>query len=107
MLSALYDCLAFEGIVPSNPVPPIRKRYLSRYKDDDATQERQLISVEDMARLINSEMSIRNKAILTLLAKTGIRCNELIIIDVGDVDLVDYANQAKANRQKDQSHSIL
>ena len=28
VLSTFYDYLAFEGIVPSNPVLPIRRRYL-------------------------------------------------------------------------------
>jgi integrase/recombinase XerD len=100
VLSTFYDYLAFESIVPSNPVLPIRKRYLKRYKDDDASQERQLISVEDMAGLINSEMNIRNKAVLTLLAKTGIRRNELITLDVEDVDLVDMRIKLKPTAKR-------
>lgn len=100
VLSTFYDYLAFESIVPSNPVLPIRKRYLRRYKDNDASQERQLISVEDMAKLINSEMNIRNKAVLTLLAKTGIRRNELITLDVEDVDLVDMRIKLKPTAKR-------
>jgi len=100
VLSTFYDYLAFEGIVPSNPVLPIRKRYLRRYKDNDATQERQLISMEDMARLINSEMDIRNKAIITLLAKTGIRRNELITLDVSDVDLIEMKIKLKPTAKR-------
>lgn len=89
VLSTFYDYLMFEGHVQSNPVLPIRRRYLRRYKDNGSAQERQLISVVDMARLVNSEMDIRNKAIIVLLAKTGIRRNELITLDLGDVDLVE------------------
>ena len=100
VLSTFYDYRAFEGIVPSNPVLPIRKRYLRRYKDNDTTQERQLISVEDMARLINSEMDIRNKAVITLLAKTGIRRNELITLDVEDVDLVEMRIKLKPTAKR-------
>jgi hypothetical protein len=36
-------------------------------------QERQLISVEDMAKIVNAEMDIRKNAVIVLLAKTGIR----------------------------------
>jgi integrase/recombinase XerD len=42
-----------------------------------------------MGGLINSEMDIRNKAIITLLAKTGIKRNELISLDVPDVDFIE------------------
>ncbi len=100
VLSTFYDYLAFEGVVASNPVLPIRRRYLRRYKDNGAMQERQLISIEDMARLINSEMDIRNKAIITLLAKTGIRRNELITLDVGDVDLVEMKIRLKPTAKR-------
>jgi site-specific recombinase XerD len=59
-------------------------------KDREASQktidghERQLIGVEDMARLINSTLDIRDKAIITLLAKTGIRRGELVSLDVNE-----------------------
>ena len=39
--------------------------------------------------MVNNEMDIRDKAIITLLAKTGIRRNELISLDVSDVDFVE------------------
>jgi integrase/recombinase XerD len=100
VLSTFYDYLTFEGLVSSNPVLPIRRRYLRRYKDNGSMQERQLISVEDMARLINSEMDIRNKSILTLLAKTGIRRNELITLDVDDVDLVEMKIRLKPTAKR-------
>jgi len=48
--------------------------------------ERKLISVEEMKRLIDSTMDRRNRAIITLLAKTGIRRGELIDIDLDDID---------------------
>lgn len=61
----------------------------------DAAQERQPTSMEAMARLINSEMDIRNKAVITLLAKTGILRNELITLDIDDVDLVEMRIKLK------------
>ena len=99
VLSTFYDYLTFEGLVSSNPVLPIRRRYLRRYKDN-SMQERQLISVEAMGRLINSKMDIRNKAIITLLAKTGIRRGELISLDVDDVDLVEMRIKLKPTAKR-------
>jgi len=88
-LSTLYEFLVFEGHLDSNPVLAVRRRYSRRYKNGAEAQTRQLISIEDMARIINSEMDIRDKAIITLLAKTGMRRNELITLDVSDVDLIE------------------
>lgn len=95
VLSSFYDFLVFKGHVEKNPILPIRKRYLRPYKDGNPGQERQLISVEDMARIINSTMDIRDRAIITLLAKTGIRRNELISLDLSDVDFTNLRIRLK------------
>jgi integrase/recombinase XerD len=94
-ISGFYDFLEYEGHVEKNPVHAVRKRYLRRYKDNDEGQMRQLISVEEMAHLINSTMDVRDKAIVTLLAKTGIRRKELIRLDVDDVDWVEQSIRLK------------
>ena len=67
------------------------KRYMRQYKNsrNDSDPQRKLISVEEMAKLINSILDLRDKAIFTLLAKTGIRRNELIQIDLGDINWVE------------------
>ncbi|MCK4817949.1 phage integrase SAM-like domain-containing protein, partial [bacterium] len=71
-LSSLYEYLEFEGYVPKNPVLAVRKRYLRHYKDTKGSNStRQLISIEEMKMLISSILDARDKAILTLLAKTG------------------------------------
>lgn len=89
-LSSFYDFLEYKGLVDKNPVTSIRKRYLrKRHKNNDEGQERKLISIEEMTKLINSTIDIRDKAILALLAKTGIRRNELITLDIDDVNFVE------------------
>jgi integrase/recombinase XerD len=88
-LSSFYEYLEYEGYVDKNPVGSVRKRYIRRYKDHEEGQMRKLISVEEMARLINSTLDIRDKAIITVLAKTGIRRKELIAIDIEDIDFVE------------------
>ncbi len=100
VLSTFYDYLVFEEHVSANPVLPVRKRYLRRYKDNDDGQARKLISVEDMARMINSTLDIRDKAAITLLAKTGIRRHELVELDISDVDLIENRIRLKPTAKR-------
>ena len=94
-LSSFYEYLEYEGHVDKNPVGSVRKRYIRRYKDHEEGQMRKLISIEDMSRLINSTMDIRDKAIITVLAKTGIRRKELIALDVSDLDFIEQKIKLK------------
>ncbi len=48
-----------------------------------------------MAKLINSTLDVRDKAIITLLAKTGIRRKELITLDCDDVDWIEQSIRLK------------
>ena len=88
-LSTFYEFLVYRQMIPRNPIPPIRKRYVRSYKKDNIRTEKRLLSVEEMAHLISIVMSTRDKAMLILLAKTGIRRNELITLDNDDVDIVE------------------
>jgi len=99
-LSTLYEFLVFEGRIESNPILPVRRRYSRRSKDGAEAQSKQLISVDEMARLINAEMNVRNKAILTLFAKTGIRRNELITLDISDLNLIENTIRLKATGKR-------
>jgi integrase/recombinase XerD len=86
-LSAFYEFLIIEGLVEYNPILPFRKYYLRRYKNDNDSEIRKLISVEDASRLVNSILDTRDRCILVLLFKTGMRVGELTSLDVGDIDL--------------------
>ena len=94
-MAMFYEFLEYEGYVDKNPVHSVRKRYVRKYKDNDEGQMRKLISVEEMAKLINSTLDVRDKAIITLLAKTGIRRKELITLDVDDIDWIDQSIRLK------------
>jgi len=89
-LSTFYDYLAYEEIVPANHVLPFRRRYLRRYKTEEEQHVRRLLSVEELAKIVNSTLDPRDRAIIVLLAKTGIRRNELIRLDVDDIDWENY-----------------
>ncbi len=86
-LSAFYEFLIIEGLVEYNPILPFRKYYLRRYKNSSDSEIRKLISVEDASRLANSILDSRDKCILVLLFKTGMRVGELTSLDVTDIDL--------------------
>jgi integrase/recombinase XerD len=79
--------LIIEGLVEYNPVLPFRKYYLRRYKKDNDSETRKLISVEDASKLVNSILDTRDRCILVLLFKTGMRVGELTSLDVDDIDL--------------------
>jgi integrase/recombinase XerD len=83
-LAGLYAFLDEDGQAVRD-IANIQKRYLKAYKPDCET--RQCISVQDAARMVAATFSTRDKAILVLLLKTGIRRHELTDLDVSDVDL--------------------
>ena len=87
-LAAFYDWLLYDDKIKENPVLAVRKRYLKRYKNGEGMQQegRMLISVEQMSQLVRSIVSVRDRALVLTLAKTGVRRNELINMDVEDVD---------------------
>jgi len=82
-LSSLYAFLVEEGEVETNPVPNFRKKYLKPYQN----APRQLISVEDASRLVASILNARDRAIILLLFKTGMRLNELTALDLDSLSL--------------------
>jgi integrase/recombinase XerD len=98
-LSGFCDYLVWEGLTEANPVVPFRKRYVRQFKKQQEP-ERKLISVDEMAMLINSVMDPRDKAILTLFAKTGIRRGELIKIDVEDIDWIEQCVRLKPHPKR-------
>lgn len=101
-LSSFYDFLVYEEKVQSNPIPPFRKRYLNSYKNGTSSAQRKLISVNQMGQLINSTLSIRDKAVMTVLAKTGVRRGELISMDIDDLDF--HFGRIKLKEKKKRSN---
>lgn len=86
-ISGFYEFMVEEDLITANPIPQFKKRYVRPYKTQVAQDNRQLISIEDASRLVNSILDSRDKAIVVLLLKTGMRANELLSLDVGDVDI--------------------
>lgn len=99
-LSAFSDYLVFEGIRSSNIVLPFRKRYLRRYKDDFDDSRRRLLTVDEMRSYVSSILDPRDRAVALLFAKTGVRRNELLSLDVGDVSWKDYSITLKPHPKR-------
>ena len=101
VLSSFYSYLIYIGKVKGNPIIPFRERYMKQYKNPvNSVSKRKLISVEEMSKLINSILDPRDKAIITLLAKTGIRRRELIDIDLDDINWTEQYVKLKPKRKR-------
>ena len=89
-ISAFLDYLVYEEVIESNMALAVRKRYVRRYKAEtpDGAQRRKLVTTEQLKMLVGSILDARDKAVVVLLAKTGIRRSELVTIDMADIDLV-------------------
>jgi len=105
-IAGLYEYLVFEDYMERNPVPGVRKRYLRKYKeesDGDVESPRKLLTVEEMGLLISSVIDTRDKAIMTLMAKTGVRRGEMIAMDVEDINWAEQSITIKRNQFKKRS----
>lgn len=88
VLGTFYDFLVFKKYITANPVTPaFRKYYLRSYKSHDTVQRRRIISVQQARTLIESILDPREKAVVLMLLKTGLRRTELSTLDLRDVDL--------------------
>ncbi|MCJ7444891.1 MAG: tyrosine-type recombinase/integrase [Methanotrichaceae archaeon] len=99
-ISSLYDFLLFEGKVRFNPTIEVRKRYLSAYKNDGEKHTHKIISIPDAAKMIQNSFDIRDKAMLMVFFKTGIRRGELLSLDIDDVDLKDGSILLKPTKKR-------
>jgi len=104
-LSAFYEFLIMDGFVEFNPILPFRKYYLRRYKNSSDSENRKLIGIEDASRLVNSILETRDKCILVLLFKTGMRVGELTSLDMSDVNL--DKGEVTLKQKKKRSNRIL
>jgi integrase/recombinase XerD len=104
-ISSLYTYMVDEDLISGNPVTSFKRRYLWKYKDENISDDRQIISVEQASHLVNSTLNSRDKAILVLLFKTGIRRGELRSLDVSDINLEDMDLKLKPTAKR--SNRIL
>ena len=99
-LASFYEYLVYAEIIKTNPVNAVKKRYATAYKNDGEKQNHKLISLIDSARLVDSAIDIRDRALILLLLKTGIRKNELISIDLEDIDWQNQSILLKPKKKR-------
>ena len=87
-ISSFYDYLVYENAMSTNPILLFRRRYLANHKPKtNGENTRQLISIEEMTKMIELAEPILHKAIMIILAKTGVRKGELLAMDLEDLNL--------------------
>jgi len=101
-IESFYEFLEFEGYIDKSPMSKFRSRYLKEYKKKKYSSDsrRKIISVEEMSMFVNSIMDPRDKAVVVLLAKTGIRRRELSNLDIKDIDWVEQCIHLKPTRKR-------
>jgi len=83
-LNVFFTFLEEEDVIEKNPVPRIKRTYLNDYKAP--VKIRKALSVEQASELLGMTTRTRDKAVLMLLLKTGIRRHELVTLDVDSLD---------------------
>lgn len=101
-INSFYKFLTYEGYAQDNPVPPFRDRYLDG-SVSSTDSPRQLISVEEMSMLAHATLAVRDRAVILVLAKTGIRRGELVQIDVSDINWDDQSIRLKPTAKRSNS----
>lgn len=86
-LNTFFKYLLHKKYIAVNPVLPIREYYLREFKSHDVRQRRKCLTVPEAAKLVNSIFSTRDKAIVVLLLKTGIRTKECAELDASFVNM--------------------
>jgi len=101
-LASFYNFLEFEEHIKKSPVDKFRQKYLNPYmKSNQSTNDkRQIISHDEMKKLVQCILNPRDKAICVLLAKTGIRAGELLDLDVNDIIWQESKIRLKQNNKR-------
>ncbi len=106
-LNGLYEYLEYNNAVEMNIILKVRKRYLKQFKNGYVPAQRKIIDVKKMAEFINSIANLRDKMIILLFVKTGIRRGELIQIDINDVDMDDQRITLKRRLFRKRSNPVV
>jgi len=102
-IQSFYEFLEFESYIDKSPMPKFRRRYLREYKKkqySNGSSERKILTIEEMSVLVNSVLDPRDKAVIVLLAKTGIRRRELSNIDITDINWMEQFIHLKPTKKR-------
>ena len=85
-LSNFFKFLVKRKYIAVNPAIPVQQDYLKSYKSRDTSQLKQVITVDQAKKMVASILDPRERAVIVMLLKTGVRNHELVELDVNDVD---------------------
>lgn len=93
-IESFYQFLEYAKKIDRSPVPPFRKRFLAPLRKEakkNRTALRQLIEVVSARNLVAGILDPRDRAVVVLLLKTGVRREELSLIDVEEIDWSEHS----------------
>lgn len=98
-LRAFFQFLVREGKLPSNPAklvatPKLERKLPVHLSMDDAVR---FIETPD----VNTDLGVRDRAILEFLYATGIRVSELVSINLTDIDMIERLVRVIGKRRKE------
>jgi len=96
-LSALYGFLHYNGYVKNNIILTVRQMYVRSFKNGYKPQQRRILELDELGGFLNAIIDIRTKAIVLLLAKTGLRRGELVMVDLDDINWTERSITVKSN----------
>lgn len=91
-LNAFYEMLEYKKKCKKNPIPPFKKRYLPRRSRRG--EKRQEIPVDTARTIIRRAGHVLDRSIHLLFAKTGLRREELLILQEEDIVIEDWLIKA-------------
>jgi integrase/recombinase XerD len=87
ILSEFYEFLIINELYAlPNPIKPFAHRYLRDYKES-SSEERYCPTTDEVIHLVNSVFSARDKCLIVLAAKTGLRRKEVSELDLSSLDM--------------------
>jgi integrase/recombinase XerD len=99
-LSSYYEFLIWNGYATRNPVKPVQKRYLTEFKPHDTAQRRQCITIAQAKTLVTSILDLKERAVVVLLLKTGMRRHELSELDLKSIDMENMTIHIKPTAKR-------
>ncbi len=106
-ISHFYDYLEYNEYIKKNIVLTVRKMYVRQFKNGYIPAKRKIIEADEMMNFVNSIMSLRDKTLVVMFVKTGIRRGELISIDIDDIDFNENNIQLKPIFKKRSNHIVF
>jgi integrase/recombinase XerD len=100
-LSAFYNFMVFRDYIAANTITPaFRTYYLTERKNHDASQRRKCPTIQEAQKLVQNILDPKDRAVVVLFLKTGIRLGELSRLDMKDVDMENMTIRIKPTAKR-------